>query len=35
MANVVREGRLFSLGTSEWYMLLVGVTFCGFLTPLF
>ena len=33
--NVAREGRLFSLGASEWSVLLVGVTLCGFLTLFF
>jgi hypothetical protein len=33
--NVAREGRLFSLGASEWSVLLFGVTLCGFLTLFF
>jgi hypothetical protein len=35
MAYVASEGRLFALKPSEWGMLLVGVTLCGFATLLF
>jgi hypothetical protein len=35
IAYVVGEGRLLSLKPSEWLILIVGGTLCGFLTLLF
>lgn len=35
MAYVINEGRLCALKPSEWSLLLVGVTLCGFLTLLY
>jgi hypothetical protein len=35
LSYVVNEGRLFALKPSEWSMLLVGVTFCGFIALFF
>jgi hypothetical protein len=35
LSYVVNEGRLFALKPSEWSMLLVGVTLCGFVTLIF
>jgi len=35
MAYVVSEGRVFALKPSEWGMLLIGVTLCGFAALLF
>jgi hypothetical protein len=33
-AYVMSDGRLFGLNTSEWSMLIGGVTLCGLLTLL-
>jgi len=35
MAYIASEGRLLSLKASEWSVLLVAVTFGGFLTQLY
>jgi hypothetical protein len=35
LAYVMSEGRLFALNPSDWAMLLIGVTLCGFGTLLF
>jgi hypothetical protein len=35
MSMLASEGRLLSLKASEWSVLLVSVTFCGFLTMIF
>jgi hypothetical protein len=35
MAYVASEGRLFVLTPTHWAVLLVGMTLCGVLTPLF
>jgi hypothetical protein len=34
-AYVISEGRLFALKPSDWALMLVGVTLCGFITLLF